>query len=153
MLAVSLANVGRVSSRLSDGPASTAAFERARRLAPLDARIALDAAEASLRLNELELAAGTLESVLHLYPSDGPAWLTLGRVRVLQNRRTEARAMLQTSLEMDWRDWPEGLGQARSLLAAVLAEQGDVESAREVAAGATVAALPDEVCGVPVRLR
>lgn len=152
-LAVSQANVGRVASRLSDGPASTAAFERARRLAPLDARIALDAAEASLRLGDLELAAGTLESVLRLYPSDGPAWLTLGRVRVLQNRRTEARAMLQTSLEMDWRDWPEGLGQARSLLAAVLAEQGEVERAREVASGASVAALPDEVCGAPVRLR
>lgn len=152
-LAVSHANVGRVTSRLSDRLASVAAFERARRLAPLDARIALDAAEASLRLGDLELAAGTLESVLLLYPSDGPAWLTLGRVRVLQNRRTEARAMLQTSLEMDWRDWPEGLGQARALLAAVLVEQGDVERAQEVLSGATVAALPDEVCGAPVRLR
>lgn len=153
MLAVSQANVGRVTSRLSDRPASGAAFERARRLAPLDARIALDAAEASLRLDDLELAAATLESVLLLYPSDGPAWLTLGRVRVLQHRRTEARAMLQTSLEMDWRDWPEGLGQARALLAAVLLEQGDVESARAVSSGANVAALPDEVCGAPVRLR
>lgn len=152
-LAVSHANVGRVTSRLSDGPASVVAFERARRLAPLDARIALDAAEASLRLGDLELAAATLESVVLLYPSDGPAWLTLGRVRVLQHRRTEARAMLQTSLEMDWRDWPEGLGQARALLAAVLVEQGDVESAREVVSGASVAALPDEVCGAPVRLR
>ncbi|MDP1917953.1 MAG: O-antigen ligase family protein, partial [Myxococcales bacterium] len=152
-LAVSHANVGRVTSRVSDGPASVAAFERARRLAPLDARIALDAAEASLRLGDLELAAATLESVVLLYPSDGPAWLTLGRVRVLQHRRTEARAMLQTSLEMDWRDWPEGLGQARALLAAVLVEQGDVESARDVSSGASVAALPDEVCGAPVRLR
>ncbi len=152
-LAVSHANVGRVTSRQSNRLASISSFERALRLAPLDARIALDAAEASLRLGDLELAAATLESVLRLSPSDGPAWLSLGRVRVLQNRRAEARALLQTSLEMGWRDWPEGLGQARALLAAVLVEQGGVERAREVLSGANVAALPDEVHGAPVRLR
>lgn len=153
MMAVSLANVGRVASKQGDAATTHDAFERARRLAPLDARIALESAEASLRLNELELAAATLEWLVRTYPSDGPAWFALGRVRVLQNRRLEARAMLEASLEMDWRDWPEGLGASRRLLTAVLLEAGQVNAAALVAQGPDVAQLPADACGAPARLR
>jgi cytochrome c-type biogenesis protein CcmH/NrfG len=150
---VSLANVGRVASKRQDAVSSHEAFERARRLAPLDARIALESAEASLRLNELDLAGATLEWLIRTYPSDGPAWFALGRVRVLQNRRLEARAMLEASLEMDWRDWPEGLGASRRLLTALLLEAGQVNAAALVAGGPDIAQLPDDACGAPARLR
>ncbi|MBM4778668.1 MAG: hypothetical protein GQE15_13270 [Archangiaceae bacterium] len=153
MLAVSLANVGRVASKQHDVTTSREAFERARRLAPLDARLALESAEASLRLDELELAGATLEWLVRTYPSDGPAWFTLGRVRVLQHRRLEARAMLEASLEMDWRDWPEGLGASRQLLTAVLLEAGLEDAASLVAKGPAVAQLPADACGAPARLR
>lgn len=152
-MAVSFANVGRVSSKQGDAAATHEAFERARRLAPLDARIALESAEASLRLNELELAGATLEWLVRTSPSDGPAWFALGRVRVLQSRRLEARAMLEASLEMDWRDWPEGLGASRRLLTAVLLEAGQVNAAALVAGGPDIAELPDDACGAPARLR
>lgn len=152
-LAVSFANVGRVASKRGDATSSHEAFERARRLAPLDARIALESVEASLRLNELELAGATAEWIIRTYPSDGPAWLALGRVRVLQHRQLEARAMLEASLEMDWRDWPEGLGVSRRLLTAVLLEAGQVNAAALVAEGPDLAELPDDACGAPARLR
>lgn len=152
-LAVSLANVGRVASQQGDAAAASAAFERALRLAPLDARIALTAAEANARLGQLDLAAGTLERVLVTYPSDGPAWLALGRVRVLQGRPIEARAMLEASLEADWRDWPEGLGPARELLGALLVESGDLERSLRVTSAPRVAELAQDICGAPLRLR
>lgn len=152
-LAVSVANVGRIASKQHDVTTSRDAFERARRLAPLDARIALESADASLRLNELELAGATLEWLVRTYPSDGPAWFALGRVRVLQHRRLEARAMLEASLEMDWRDWPEGLGASRQLLTAVLLEAGLENAASLVAQGPDVAQLPADACGAPARLR
>lgn len=152
-LAVSSSNVGRVASKQHDAATSRDAFERARRLAPLDARIALESAEASLRLGDLELAGATLEWLLRTYPSDGPAWFTLGRVRVLQHRRLEARAMLEASLEMDWRDWPEGLGASRRLLAAVLLEAGLDDAAVLIARGPEVAQMPADACGAPARLR
>lgn len=152
-LAVSSSNVGRVASKQHDAATSRHAFERARRLAPLDARIALESAEASLRLGDLELAGATLEWLLRTYPSDGPAWFTLGRVRVLQHRRLEARAMLEASLEMDWRDWPEGLGASRRLLAAVLLEAGLDDAAVLIARGPEVAQMPADACGAPARLR
>lgn len=152
-LAVSLANVGRVASKQGDTEASLAAFEAARRLAPLDAHVALEAALASLRLGELELAAGGLERLLLTYPSHGPAWFALGRVRALQGRRVEARAMLQTSLEADWRDWPEGLGEAKRLLVVVLEEAGQLHALGAAASGPDVAPLPREACGAPARMR
>lgn len=151
-LAVSRANVGRVAARRGDGARAGKAFESARRLAPLDARIALDAAEAALQLGQLELAAGTLELTLRTYPFDGPAWFALGRVRLAQQRRVEARAMLEASLVSDWRDWPEGLGVARGVLTRLFLDVGDLSRARDVAGGATVAELPADICGAPQTL-
>lgn len=153
LLAVSHANVGRVASKQGDAVTSHAAFERARRLAPLDARIALDAADASVRLGDLDLAGKTLELLVRTYPSDGPAWLALGRVRLLEGKKLEARAMLQTSLEVDWRDWPEGMGVARQLLSAVLLDAGEVDAALLVAGGPTAASLAKDICGAPAKLR
>ncbi|MBL8919174.1 MAG: O-antigen ligase family protein [Myxococcaceae bacterium] len=153
LLAVSHANVGRVASKQGDAATSHAAFERARRLAPLDARIALDAADASVRLADLDLAGKTLELLVRTYPSDGPAWLALGRVRLLEGKKLEARAMLQTSLAVDWRDWPEGMGLARQLLSAVLLDAGEVDAALLVAGGPASASLAKDVCGAPAKLR
>lgn len=152
-LAVSVANVGRVASKQGDVATSHRAFEQARRLAPLDARVALESAEASLRLSELDLAGGTLELLVRTYPSDAAAWLALGRLRLKQGRTLEARAMLQTAVEMDWRDWPEGLGVARRLLTAVLLEAGEVDAALLIARGPDTAALPADACGAPAKLR
>ncbi|MDP1825687.1 MAG: O-antigen ligase family protein [Archangium sp.] len=148
-LAVFGANVGRVASKQGDALGSRAAFERARRLAPLDGRIALDAAEASLRLRELELAEGTLTSLVTLYPSDGPAWLALARLRLQTHRVVEARAALETSLAADWRDWPEGVGLARTLLTQLLSQTGDPQLAEQIARGPEVFALPGDACGAP----
>lgn len=153
LLAVSHANVGRAASFLNDRPTVSDSFEKARRLAPLDARMWLDAAESSARVGQLELAAGSLEGLVSTYPDDGPAWLAFGRVRVLQGRRLEARGMIEASLEADWRDWPEGPGAARQLLSALHAESGDLESALRVAAGPSFAEPPTDACGAPVRLR
>jgi O-antigen ligase/Flp pilus assembly protein TadD len=153
LLAVSHANVGRVASWQRDAAMSREAFERARRLAPLDARIALDAAEASLRLGDVDFAGKALELLVRTYPSDGPAWLALGRVRLVEGRTLEARAMLQTSLEVDWRDWPEGMGVARELLSAVLLDAGEVDAALLVADGPAAAPLAKDICGAPAKLR
>jgi O-antigen ligase/Flp pilus assembly protein TadD len=152
-LAILHANVGRVASRQGDAAMSQAAFERALTLAPLDARIALDAAEATLRRGEAGEAARALERLVRLYPSDGPAWLALGRARWLEGRPLEARAMLEASLEQDWRDWPEGVGVARELLAAILRDAGELELARDVASGLRTAPPPGDACGAPARLR
>lgn len=118
------ANVGRVASKLGDALRSRAAFESARRLAPLDGRVALEAAEASVRLNELTLAEGTLVSLVTLYPTDAPAWFTLGKVRLLEGKGVEARAALEQSLASDWRDWPEGMGVARDEARETVAKSG-----------------------------
>lgn len=151
-LAISIANVARVAGKQAD-PSSLSRFDEALRLAPLDARIALDAAEGSLRLGHLALASVSLERLVSHFPSMGPAWLSLGRVRLLEGRRREARAMLERGLEADWRDWPEGLGVARRLLAATLADDGQLELARKVALGPPVASVPGDACGAPARLR
>lgn len=152
-LGVFEANVGRVASKQGDPLRSRAAFERARRLAPLDGRIALEAAEASLRVRDLALAEGTLVSLLTLYPTDGPAWFTLGRVRLLGGSVVEARAALEQSLSSDWRDWPEGLGLARELLSQVLRQTGDLALAAKVEGGPERFALPAEICGAPTLLK
>lgn len=152
-LAVFEANVGRVASKQGEALRCRAAFERARRLAPLDGRIALDAAEASLRLRDLELAEGTLTSLVTLYPSDGPAWLALARLRLQTHRVVEARAALETSLGADWRDWPEGVGLARDLLTQLLSQTGDPQLAEQIARGPEVFALPGDACGAPGLLR
>ena len=151
-LAVFDANVGRVAAIQGDPIRSRMAFERARRSAPLDGRIALDAAEASLRVGDLALAEGTLTSLVSLYPSDGPAWLLLARTRLRSNRVLEARAALEVSLNADWRDWPEGLGFARGLLARLLAQTGDPQLAEQFARGPEVFALPGDICGAPALL-
>ena len=119
---------------------------------PLDGRIALDAAEASLRVGDLALAEGTLTSLVSLYPSDGPAWLLLARTRLRSNRVIEARAALEVSLTADWRDWPEGLGLSRSLLVQVLDSTGDAQLAQQFARGPEVFALPGDICGAPALL-
>ena len=147
--AVFEANVGRVQAKLGDAAKSLAAFERARRHAPLDARIALDAAEASFRLHDEVLVERTLLSVLGLYPTDAPAWLLLARLRLQQGRALEARAALEAAVKGDWRDWPEGLGVATSALAQVLAASGDPALALEVLRGPEVFALPGDACGAP----
>jgi O-antigen ligase/Flp pilus assembly protein TadD len=152
-LGVFEANVGRVAARQGDGAASRAAFEQARRHAPLDGRIALDASEASARLGDVVFAEATLSPLLALYPSDGPAWLLLGRLRLQLGRVVEGRAALEASLAADWRDWPEGLGQARALLAHLLAQTGDPLLAEQVERGPDVFALPGDACGAPSLLR
>lgn len=152
-LAVYEANVGRAASKQGDPVRAHQAFERARRLAPLDGRVALEAAEASIRVNELGLAAGTLGSLLSLYPTDGPAWFTLSRVRLLEGKVVEARAALEQSLSADWRDWPEGLGLARSLLTQLLQQTGDPQLAAKIAEGPKRFALPAKICGAPTLLR
>ena len=152
-LGVFEANVGRVASKLGDALRSRAAFESARRLAPLDGRVALEAAEASVRLNELTLAEGTLVSLVTLYPTDGPAWFTLGKVRLLEGKGVEARAALEQALASDWRDWPEGMGVARSLLTQLLQMTGDLQLAAKLAGGPERFALPAEICGAPTLLR
>lgn len=152
-LGVFEANVGRVASKQGDPIRSRAAFERARRLAPLDGRIALEAAEASLRVNDLALAEGNLVSLLTLYPTDGPAWFTLGRVRLLLGKVVEARAALEQALSSDWRDWPEGMGAARELLTLVLRATGDPQLAAKVAGGPPRFTLPSEICGAPTVLQ
>ena len=148
-LAVFEANVGRVAAKQGDAVASRAAFERARRHAPLDGRIALDASDASARLGDPALAEATLTSLLALYPSDGPAWLLLGRLRLQGGRVTEGRAALEVALTADWRDWPEGLGLTRALLTEVLAQTGDPQLAQQIARGPQVFALPGDACGAP----
>ncbi len=152
-LAVFEANVGRVASKQGDPLRSRAAFDRARRSAPLDGRIALDAAEASLRVGDRALAEATLTSLVTLYPSDGPAWLMLARVRLQLSRVVEARAALETALNADWRDWPEGLGLARAILSQLLEQTGDPQLAAQIARGPDVFALPGEACGAPSLLR
>jgi hypothetical protein len=151
-LAVFHANVGRVASKQGAFPHARSAFDRARRLAPLDARIALDAAEANMRAEELALADATLRSLLFLYPSDGPAWLALARLRLRESRAIEARAALEASLDADWRDWPEGLGLARAILTELLQRTGDPELAAKLAQGPKVFALPGDACGAPALL-
>jgi Flp pilus assembly protein TadD len=151
-LAVFEANVGRVAAKQGDAVTSRAAFEQARRHAPLDGRIALDASEASARLGDTAFAEATLVPLLALYPSDGPAWLLLGRLRLQSGRVIEGRAALEASLAADWRDWPEGLGLARALLTQVLAQTGDPQLADQVAGGPGVFALPGDACGAPAVL-
>ena len=152
-LGVFHANVGRVASKQGAVAPARSAFDRARRVAPLDARIALDAAEANMRAEELALADATLRSVLFLYPSDGPAWLALARLRLRESRTMEARAALEASLDADWRDWPEGLGVARAILTELLQRTGDPELAARLSQGPTVFALPGDACGAPSFLR
>ena len=152
-LGVFHANVGRVASKQGAFPHARSAFDRARRVAPLDARIALDAAEANMRAEELALADATLRSLLFLYPSDGPAWLALARLRLRESRTMEARAALEASLDADWRDWPEGLGLARAILSELLQRAGDPELAAKLAQGPRIFALPGDACGAPSLLR
>ncbi len=152
-LAVFEANVGRVQSKLGEVTATREAFDQARRHAPLDARIALDAAEASVRTGDDAIAEHTLRSMLALYPTDGPAWLVLGKFRLMRARPLEARAALEASLGADWRDWPDGVQQARSLLVQVVARGGDPALANELAQRPLATSLPAEACGAPAFLR
>lgn len=151
-VAVYEANIGRVASKRGDAETSRRWFERARRHAPLDARIARDAAEASLELGDLEVAEQTLIRSLTLYPTDGPAWLTLTSLRLKQNRPLEARAALEASLGADWRDWPDGPTLARAVLANFLEATGDHARAEKVARGPPVWASPSDICGAPAFL-
>jgi tetratricopeptide (TPR) repeat protein len=152
-LAVYEANVGRVRSKQGDLAQTRDAFDQARRHAPLDARIALDAAEASLRLNDDAIVETTLTSMLSLYPTNGPAWLLLAKFRLVRNRPIEARAALEAALSSDWRDWPEGESHARALLVQVLARGGDPALASEVARRPSTFALAADACGAPAFLR
>lgn len=151
-VAVYEANVGRVASARGDAEASRRWFELARRHAPLDARIARDAAEASLALGDLEVAEQTLIRSLALYPTDGPTWLTLTSLRFKQHRPLDARAALEASLGADWRDWPEGPTVARAVLVTLLEATGDKARAAEVARAPAVWASPADICGAPAFL-
>ncbi|MBL8914915.1 MAG: O-antigen ligase family protein [Archangium sp.] len=150
-VAVFEANVGRMAGRVLDRDGTHQWFERARRHAPLDAHIALDAADAALRLEEFELANDALRTVLGLYPTDGPAWLMLARLRLAQQRPVEARAALEAALDADWRDWPEGAAITRTLLAAIQEGLGDPFLAAETRARKDFV-LPSDICGAPSKL-
>lgn len=147
------ANVARVASKRGDREAALNGFERARRLAPLDAHIAVDAAEASMRLKEWELAAATLANTLAHYPHNGLAWWALARTRYAQGRTLEARAALEAAVEADWREWPEGVGLARDALVELASSAGDLARAEKYASRPERFAAPADICGAPARLR
>jgi O-antigen ligase len=152
-VAVFEANVGRVHSKLGEMAETRDAFDLARRHAPLDARIALDASEAALRTSDDAIVERTLSSTLALYPTDGPAWLVLAKFRLMRGRPVEARAALEASMRADWRDWPAGLEQARSLLVQVVARGGDPALANELAQRPAPTSLPADACGAPAFLQ
>lgn len=147
------ANLARVASKRGDRDAALCGFERARRLAPLDAHIAVDAAEASMRLKEWGLAAATIANTLSHYPHNGPAWWALARTRYAQGRTLEARAALEASIDADWREWPEGVGLARNALVELASSAGDFARAEKYASRPVRFAAPADICGAPARLK
>lgn len=151
-LAMYEANAGRAASEAFDAPASRRWFDAARHHAPLDARIARDAAEASQRVGDDELADATLTSTLGFYPSDGPAWLTLAALRLKQQRPVEARAALEAAVAADWRDWPQGVDLARFALVQLVNEGGDHALAVRLANSPAPVSVPAEICGAPAFL-
>ncbi len=152
-LAHSHANRGRVASKQGDVLEAAEAFAVARRLAPRDARIALDAAEAFLRSNAWPEAEAVLVEVLTQYPDDGPAWFALGKLRLHQQRTLEARAAFEAAEQADWRDWPEGLGVARAALSTLHLAEGNPDLAAALLQRSRTFATPADACGAPSALR
>jgi hypothetical protein len=56
-------------------------------------------------------------------------------------------------MRADWRDWPAGLEQARSLLVQVVARGGDPALANELAQRPAPTSLPADACGAPAFLQ
>jgi tetratricopeptide (TPR) repeat protein len=152
-LAHAHANRGRVASKQGQVLEAAEAFAVARRLAPRDARIALDAAEASLRARAWPEAEAVLVDVLTQYPDDGPAWFTLGKLRLHQQRTLEARAAFEAAEQADWRDWPEGLGVARGALSTLHLAEGNPDLAAALLQKSKTFATPADACGAPSALR
>ncbi|MFT3839163.1 MAG: O-antigen ligase family protein [Myxococcaceae bacterium] len=148
--AIYLADLGRVAAAQGD-EAATSLFADAIALDPLDAHVLHQAALAELKLAHPAAARALLDRLLTRYPSYGPAWWTLAELDVGERRLAEARAMLQSALQADWRDWPRGRDIAQSRLAQVLAVQGELDQAMEVYRAPPVH-TDNDACGSPKRI-
>lgn len=128
-------------------------FGFARALAPRDARIELDASRALIREGALGEARVVASDVLVQYPFYGPAWWTMANLAYLERRPIEERALLQSALKADWRDWPKGEAMARQRLAQGLAVDGDPKGARALFERTPGATSSPAMCGAPTSLR
>lgn len=151
-LAVLSANEGRVAALLGDFAASRLDFRHARALAPRDARIELDASRALIREGALGEGRALAADVLVQYPFYGPAWWTMANLASLEGRPLEERALLQSALEADWRDWPQGEPLAQGRLAQALDGEGDAEGAARLFQRRPSATSTPEKCGAPMPL-
>jgi tetratricopeptide (TPR) repeat protein len=149
-MAIYRADLGRVAAAQGDDSA-TAVFAEALALDPLDAHIAHQAALVELKLGHPQAGRTLLEQLITRYPSYGPAWWALAELDVSERRMTEARAMLQSGLEADWRDWPRGRDVAQSRLAQVLAVQGELAQALEIYRAPPVH-VDNDACGAPKKI-
>jgi len=149
-VAIYLADVARIAAAQRD-PAAPELFRQALALDPLDAHLLHQAALADLALGRQVEARARLERLLVLYPSYGPAWWALSELDLKEHRGAEARAMLQSALQADWRDWPRGREVAQSRLAQVLAVQGELDQAVEVY-NMPPLATELEACGAPKKI-
>ncbi|MBX7116039.1 MAG: O-antigen ligase family protein [Myxococcaceae bacterium] len=117
------ANLGRVAATAGDTENALSAFQQAVLLAPGNARVQLDFAEALLRMGRLEEADKQLPGLVAQWPSWGPAWWALAVLRSRQGRQVEERAALEAALRSEWYDWPAGADVARTRLDALRAAE------------------------------
>ncbi len=110
------------------------AYDRALALDPANANILRDAANAALALGDLERARRLATRAAELYPSFGPAHLTLGLVALRESSFERAREALQAAADAEWQqERVTGPAAARLTLAGAYFLRDELEHALALA--------------------
>ena len=109
-------------------------WDTALSLDPDNAFLLAEAGRTALALGDRERGVRRLRHGLSLYPDFAPYSARLGTLALTEGRLEEARALLDTSLHLDWKNEKEDRARARATLAAVYFARRSYELARLEAA-------------------